>query len=442
MSENSASERYQAMVTALHPELINSNSWLDMQRLKGLQVLRRQPLPQRRDEAWRYSGVERLLKRDFALAGHSEVKVLPSVAAHAIAGDAYRIVFVDGHFQSALSRLPRDVEGLYVGSLAEALAANHPRVRQALQQAARRDKSLFTALNAALLADGLWLHVAANTVLEKPVEMLYLSSTHERPVTTQPRHLIVLEQGAQATLIERHSAADGSGQAGFANHVSEILLGENARMEHLRLLDEEPAAFHLDSHFIRQAGDSSYQQRCFVISGGWVRSEVEIDFTGPGAEASLDGLFVVGDRQTSDMQLDIRHNAPGCRSNTTVKGIAHGRGRGVLDGRILVARDAQQTEAHLSSNNLLLSDTAEIDTKPQLEIYADDVKCSHGTTVGQLDETQLFYLRSRGIPVNLAQSMLCQGFAAEVVDSCRNSDFREVLTGLLDARLQGLAEAG
>jgi Fe-S cluster assembly protein SufD len=442
MNETTASERYQALVTSALPGLASSTSWLDTQRLMGLQALRKQPLPQRRDEAWRYSGVERLLKREFVLAGQSEVTVLPSVTAHAIAADAYRIVFVDGHFQAKLSKLPRDVEGIYVGSLREALSANHPRVRQSLQLAARRDKSLFTALNTALLADGLWLHVAANTVVDRPIELLCLSNTHEQPVTTQPRHLVLLEPGAQATLIERHSAADGSGHAGFANHVSEILLGENARLEHLRLLDQEPAAFHLDSQFVRQHGGSSYQQRSFILSGGWMRSEVEIDFAAPGAEAVLDGLFVVGDGQTSDMQLDIRHNAPHCQSQTRVKGIAHGRGRGVFDGRILVAQDAQKTEAHLSSDNLLLSDSAEIDTKPQLEIYADDVKCSHGTTVGQLDETQLFYLRSRGIPADRAHSMLCQGFAAEVVDSCTNSDFREVLAGLLDARLQGLADGG
>jgi Fe-S cluster assembly protein SufD len=261
----------------------------------------------------------------------------------------------------------------------------------------------------------------------------------EQAVTVQPRHLVLLEPGAQATLIERHSGRNDSEQSGFANHLYEILLEENAHLHHLRLLDESPAAFHLDSHFVRQQRSSNYRHASFVISGGWVRSEVEVDLAGEGAETTLDGLFVVGDRQTSDIQLDIRHNAAHCHSETIVKGIAYGRGRGVFDGRILVAQDAQKTEANLASNNLLLNDTAEIDTKPQLEIYADDVKCSHGTTVGQLDETQLFYLRSRGIPANEAYSMLCQGFAAEVVDACPVADFRETVSGLLDSHLHDLA---
>jgi len=438
MSETPASERYRALVAAALPDLASGNAWLDRQRDEAFAILQRQPLPERRQEAWRYSGIDRLLARQFVLPPATAETGRPDISAHCLAADTWRIVLIDGRFDAGLSVLPDETEGLRVGSLAAALGSGDERVRASLQRAARRDKSLFTALNSALLGDGLWLHLAADTVLDRPVELVSLTRDHAEPVTIQPRHLVVLERGARATLIERHAALDAGG--GFANHLAELILAEGAGLEHLRLVDDGPAAFHLTSLFVRQDAWSRYALRNFIIDGGWVRNEVEIDLAGPEAEASIDGLFIAGDRQTCDIQLDIRHHAPHCRSETTVKGIAHGRGRGVFDGRILVARDAQKTEAHLANDNLLLSDTAEIDTKPQLEIFADDVKCSHGTTVGQLDPNQLFYLRSRGIPAREAYGMLCHGFAAGIVEACGDEGFRAAVTTRLDERLAAMGD--
>jgi Fe-S cluster assembly protein SufD len=243
-----------------------------------------------------------------------------------------------------------------------------------------------------------------------------------------------MERGARATVIERHH---GCGHTpAFHNSLTEVLLDQSAEFEHYRLIDTVPSEFHLDNLFVRQMADSVYHHCAYAINGGWTRSEFEIDFAAPGARATLDGLFIADDEQTADFHLNIQHHAPRCQSETNFKGIAQGRGRGVFDGRILVARDAQQTEAHLTNNNLLLDRRAEIDTKPQLEIFADDVQCSHGTTVGELDEDQLFYLRSRGLDAGEAWRMLCKGFATDVIDSCDNASLREQLLRLLDEKLQ------
>jgi Fe-S cluster assembly protein SufD len=260
-------------------------------------------------------------------------------------------------------------------------------------------------------------------VLEKPVEIVYRATSGETQGTSTPRVLIMLEDGAQITLIERFY---GSGKTPyFQNMVQDVVLAPMARLTHYRLLQEQSQAFHLSNIVVHQKHDSYYKATSFDLSGALLRTNIEVDFQGQNAKCDLKGLYIVNDSQQTDMHTNILHHVPSCHSQQIYKGVLAGKGRAVFDGRIFVDKDAQYTDAQLSNNNLLLCEGAEVDTKPQLEIYADNVKCSHGTTVGQLEPEQLFYLRSRGIAEADAFRMLCHGFAAEILLDCDIEPLRE-----------------
>jgi len=251
---------------------------------------------------------------------------------------------------------------------------------------------------------------------------------------------VSLSAGASATIVERY-ASIGSSEY-FTNALSEISLGGDARLEHLRVQEESGAAYHLGGVRVVQEKDSRYAGVAVALGGAWSRCEHHVDFAGPGASFELDGLYLAGDGQYVDHHLDIRHGVPGCRSRETFKGLLHGAGRGVFDGRIVVEKQAQKTDAALNNANLLLSRNAEVDTKPQLEIYADDVKCSHGAAVGQIQPGELFYLRSRGIPEVQARQMLCLGFAQEVLDACGLPALRSRLEAAVARQIGSATQSG
>ncbi len=234
-------------------------------------------------------------------------------------------------------------------------------------------------------------------------------------------------------MIERYCGL-GKGSY-FNNALIEVVLGDGSELVHERVQEESPNAQHLSDLHVRLGGRSRYRLVQAALGGAWSRTEVRVVFDGEGAEAELDGLMLAGDKQLNDVHLDVQHAVPHCTSRETFKGILDGSGRVVFDGHIVVARAAQKTDAVLANDNLMLSRAAEVDTKPQLEIYADDVKCSHGTTVGELDPDMLFYLRTRGIPEAQARQMLCQGFAAEIFEHMPHAALRTRVTRLLAARL-------
>ncbi|MDX1698758.1 MAG: Fe-S cluster assembly protein SufD, partial [Thiohalobacterales bacterium] len=295
----------------------------------------------------------------------------------------------------------------------------------------------FSALNSAAIEDGLFIHVAQGHQPDRPIEVLHLTTAPVDAVVAQSRNLVLLEEGSQATIIERFTCPDGS--LYFNNCISEIFLQKEACLEHYRLQDESPAAYHMHSLFIDQQVRSRYRSAGFALGGAWSRAELKIELLGESAVAELDGLYVTGEQQLSDMHLDIHHAVPDCASYTNCKGLLHGRGRAVFDGRIEVRPHAVKSDAQLHNANLLLSRNAEVDTKPQLEIYADDVKCSHGTTVGQLDPAQLFYLRSRGIDEAEARRLLCLGFAGEILERCPITPLREHVESMVSGRLSQAA---
>jgi len=299
-------------------------------------------------------------------------------------------------------------------------------------------RNVFTAMNAAGLNDGLLLRVEDGVVLDRPIEVLHLATEGGEARLLQPRNLVQIGRDATVTLIE-HYLGGGDG-AYFCNAVSEFDLAPGARLTHLQHQNQCQAAMHLCSEGVRLAEGSEYIGTRFALGGNWARNEIEVRFTGPNAKLDLGGLFTVGEGQFNDIHLDIAHAVPRCHSEARFKGLLHGAGRGVLDGRILVDRDAQSTEAHLHNANLMLVRDAEIDTRPTLEIYADDVQCSHGATVGQLDPAHVYYLRSRGIDRATAERLLSLGFARETLERCPYPRLGEQIDQALEQRLAGSAE--
>jgi Fe-S cluster assembly protein SufD len=416
-------------------------AWLASQREAATRRIEATGFPTRKEEAWRYSGVDALLKRPFVPVDRPAAQPGDlDVGALVLAGlDSHRLVFVDGRFAPALSQLNGLPDGIEVGSLATTLAADPERFRRWWGQAGADKGHVFATLNTALFADGLWLRVPAGMSMDRPLETIFVSSGVEELGATAPRNLVVVESGAQVTLVERYLGTQKASY--FNNTLSEILLEKDAHLAHYRLQEEGARAFHLSSLFARLDAGSRYRSLSLALGGGWARTDLNVGFTGPNAMLECDGLYLAGERQVVDFHLNVEHGVPGCVSRQDFRGLALSQGKAVFDGRIHVAKDAQGTDAHLANANLLLSRDAEVDTKPQLEIYADDVKCSHGTTVGQLDPTMLFYLRSRGIPETEARRMLSLGFAHALLERCALVPLREHAELVLGARLDR-AQAG
>ncbi|MBU1193134.1 MAG: Fe-S cluster assembly protein SufD [Gammaproteobacteria bacterium] len=434
--QDEARERYRELLATTAQTLPGQElEWLTAQRAEATAAFLRQGFPTRKDEAWRYTSLDKLLQQ--TRVTHATPLPALSVAdvePFRLTDDAVaRLVFVNGVFSPSLSQT-HDIEpDVEIAGLHAALEQTPDKLAEWLGRAAGTAPTSFAALNTALHNDGVWIYIPAGVRLAGPIEVLYLSSGTEVAQALSPRNLIVLENGAQATVVEYY-ASHGAATC-FTNSLTEVQLGEAAGMEHYRLQDEDAQASHLSSLYIRQGRSSHYRGLSVSLGASWSRTEYHNCFEQPNARCDLDGLYVAGDRQLTDFHLDIRHAVPGCTSRERFKGILLGRGRAVFDGRIRVEQDAQQTDAVLTNHNLLLSRDAEVDTKPQLEIFADDVKCSHGTTIGQLEPAQMFYLRSRGIREEDARRMLCLGFATELLADCGVPGFRTQVERRLESQL-------
>jgi Fe-S cluster assembly protein SufD len=406
-------------------------SWLHLRREAAATRFAAIGLPSSRDEAWRYTPLQGLLSREIGSSVPDAGAPDPAEVGAVLLQQTRvcRLAFVDGRFAPHLSRLIPLGAGTRAGSLREAL---RDAPAETLPDAG--ELHAFAAMNTALFEDGGRIHVPAGHGVDVVVELLFLASGRGDGAMHHPRNLITLGAGASATVIERYAGL-GSSQH-LTNAVTDIVLGAGAHLSHLRVQEEDAGAFHMGSVRVRQERDSRYAGFAASLGGAWSRCEHHADFAAAGASFAVDGLYLAGDRQFVDHHLDIRHAVPGCASRETFKGLLHGAGRAVFDGRIVVERDAQKTDAALDNANLLLSRNAEVDTKPQLEIWADDVKCSHGAAVGQIDPAQLFYLRARGVPEAQAREMLCLGFAQEVLDACPVPELRARLEQAVAQRIR------
>jgi len=414
--------------------------WLMAARTAARQAVAELPVLDRKQEAWRYTSIEALLKQRFRPASAADDLPVLDINDYLLPEfDSYRLVFANGRFDPQLSSIKDLPHGVSLGSLRTGLTSDPELLATWFGHTANHTEHVFTAMNAALVNDGVFVHVGSQIELDRPIEVIYLSQVDEDPLLMQPRNLIVLDAGAKATLVERFI---GFGQSPyFNNNLTEISVGKRTSLKHYRVQDESRSAYHLSSLYLSQQAQSRYQGVTLAFGGAWARTEYHTTFNQEGAVCELNGLYTVGDKQLTDFHLDVRHSVPACASREQFKGILYGKGRAVFDGRILVEKQAQHSDAQLTNDNLMLTRNAEVDTKPQLEIYADDVKCSHGTTVGQLDPQQVFYLRSRGIDETAARKMLCIGFASEILDSIEVPALRDAATGKLQDTLNAAVEA-
>ncbi|MBA1445475.1 MAG: Fe-S cluster assembly protein SufD [Chromatiales bacterium] len=429
----SAADYQQAAERHIDQLPMGDGLWLTDKRRDAVSRFRELGFPNARQEDWRYTSIKGLLEKGFvtddAQRSFTPHSVKSRFLSEPVAG---RLVFIDGRFQRELS--DTDLEGVQLSSLNDVMAAGDKTLLEALGSLSGTGEQGFAALNMATMQDGAVIRIAAGIQLERPIELLHLTSCAAAGLSLRPRHLIILEEDASATLVERYLSLDD--EEHFTNLVCEIVLGERAHLRHQRVEQENPQAYHLSELYLGLQAQAEYRLVTASLGAGWSRTKINSRFSAPGANCELDGLYLAGDGQLVDYHLDIDHAVPECSSRENFKGILTGQGRAVFDGRILVREQAQKSDAHLSNANLMLSRHAEIDTKPQLEILADDVQCSHGTTVGQLDSEALFYLRSRGLNMEQARRLLCLGFASEIVERFESESLRKQLDEVIRQRLE------
>lgn len=388
-------------------------------RAAGLTHFRALGLPTQRMEDWKYTSVRAIERRDFVLAEAGAAAPANAASLGCGADAACTFVFVDGRLAARHGEVP---DGVTLLSLAEAIERDPDAVAAIAGSAADAGLDGFAALNAAAMLDGAWLAVRPGVTVAQPINLVFVASGTDG-VAAMPRNLLSLGDGASAHVVEHYAGESDS--VYLTNTVTEVVLGENARLEHSKLQEESRKAFHICTIEARQGAGSSFVSQAVSIGAALARHDINTRFVAPGSTCVMNGLYLGGGRQHVDFHTRLFHDAPDCTSQQHYKGILDGRSRGVFNGQVHVAKDAQRTDAEQSNHNLLLSRDAEIDTKPQLEIYADDVKCAHGITVGQLDENQMFYLRSRGVPEVEARGMLTYGFACDIAERLSVEALRE-----------------
>ena len=427
-------DRYRRDLDALRRESPEP-TWLTERRLAAFERFADRGFPTPRDEAWRQTSVARIAGTAFSVpvrgARVDEVTLasrLPDLAGPAA-------VFVDGRFSAELSGLGRGQEGVEIRSRREVLEQAPSRVEPFFDLRSERTDSAFADLNAALHVDGAVVFLAPGAIAAEPIHLVFLSTAAGVATSAHPRSLVVAGKGSQARIVESYAGPNGA--VYFTNSVTEVRLEDGASVDHYRLQREGEAAFHVGRLAIRLGRDSRFRDRSFSLGAALARHDIDVTLGGEGAECTLDGLFFAdGDRHT-DVHTRIDHLAPHGASRQLYKGILDGRGRGVFHGLVVVRPGAQKTDAIQANRNLLLSREALVSSTPQLEILADDVKCKHGSTTGQLDPVAVFYLRSRGIGEAQARGLLTRAFASELVRRVDLPALRFELEGELFARLGG-----
>lgn len=407
-------------------------------RKAGLALFAELGFPTLKDEDWRFTNVAPLAKLPFrplfeapAVNG-AEARALKEFAFAKLTGT--RLVFVNGHYSEKLSTVEKLPAGVKAGSLRAALAADAGLVEKYLGRCPAEPDNAFTALNQAFFLNGAFVQVPKGVDVEAPIQVVYICSARETGDTVQPRNLFVAEANSRVTIVESYITTTEA--AYFTNAVTEIFAGDNAFVEHLKLQDEAPAAFHIAAIHGEFGRASNVNIHSFALGAKLSRNSIRTKLAGEGLECVLNGLYLTRGEQLADHHMVVEHAQPNCASHEYFNGILDDKSKGVFHGRILVQQIAQKTDAKQTNKNLLLSDDATANTKPQLEIYADDVKCTHGATIGQLNDESIFYLRSRGISTDMARQMLIHAFAGEIINRVKCEPAREELDKVIWDRLE------
>lgn len=386
-------------------------AWMLDRRDAAITQLAGLNLPTRKTEAWKYTSLQPLVDSPFTL-GPAIPSVEQGLIAQFLLDNAYHFVFVDGHFAPQLSNLDDLPTGVRVTSLAALLDTDPEVVKPWLGQHTGGSDHIGVALNSALLQDGVFLRIEKDTVLDRPLHLLHIGASAGTNNAT--RHVIVADTGSRVTIYESYISITDS--AYFTNTVAEVFVAENASIEITKRVHENNRALHLGGFYCTLQRGASLQQNNVTLGAALVRNDLHINLVAPDARVQLNGLHMTRDRQHVDNQITVDHRAAHCTSQQFYKGVLADSSRGIFAGRIVVQAGAQKTNAQQTNHNLLLSKEADANSKPQLEIYADDVKCSHGATVGHLDDEAMFYLRSRGMGVQAARAALIQAFARDVIN--------------------------
>lgn len=431
---------YQAAFLALQEDS-SSRNWVHRLRENAMERFGELGFPSVKDEEWKYTNVAPLTRASF------NPQLQLSTSAIDLAGFGYeetsksQLVFVNGIMRNDLSSLAGVHHGLAVIDLLE--ASVHPRyeeiVRQHLARSADYIASGFTALNTAFISGGAFIHIPKGLALENPLHLLFLTDAGENSPATFPRVLIVAEANSRATVIESYAALAENKY--FTNAVVEVALYDGARLEHQKFQRESLSAFHVANTVADLGPNSSYDATTITFGAELSRHDLRVTMDHEGAECWLDGLYIVSNGQHADTHSVIDHRRPHCTSHQLYKGILDGKSRAVFNGKVFVRPGAQKTDAMQTNKNLLLSPEAQVDTKPQLEIFADDVKCAHGAAVGQINEDEMFYLETRGIRPDLARNLLTYGFAEEVIGKIKMDSLREQIDKTVLNRLGARLEA-
>ena len=397
--------------------------WLKQQRSASIEAFRRDGFPSQRDEDWRYTSLKPVTSKFLEVKVDAKVCAI-DLAPHLIDGlDSHRLVFIDGVFQQEYSAIGETSGQTVIGSLANLIGNDTPAVQQAMANIELGKNNALAALNLAFSNDGYIIHVADKVKLDKPIELLFISVGDNLAV--QPRNSIHLGKHAEAVVIERHVSAENV--ASMVNSTGHITLQDGAKLDYYLTQNQDKKAWQVSTIEADLGRDSWFFSRTITLGGSLVRNNLKVNLNQPGAHCDMLGLYNITGKQHVDNHTTMIHAAEHCTSRELYKGVLDQRSRAVFHGRIKVEPDAQKTDATQANNNLLLSAHAEIDTKPQLEIYADDVKCAHGATVGQIDETALFYLRARGIGEHEARLLLTYAFLNDVLTEVSIDPLRVLL---------------
>lgn len=417
-------------------------NWLQSLRQNGWRRFADVGFPSIKDEEWKYTNVAPLIKTHFDLRDADNTSSIDSASFYCAETENSSAVFVGNQFREDASKFGAVPDGVAIVDIVK--AASDPKysevVRQHLGSVVDYVANPFTALNTAFLSSGgVLIYVPRDVKLETPLSLSFLPDASRKAPVAFSRVLIIAEQGSELTLIENYTSS--SDATYFTNAVVEIVLHDNARVEHLKLQREGKEAFHVASTAVVLGPNSFYDTTAINMGAKLSRHDIRVTFAAEGAECRVDGLYLVTDDQHTDTHSVIDHAKPNCSSHQLYKGILDGRSRAVFNGKIFVRHDAQKTDAMQTNKNLLLSNEARVDTKPQLEILADDVKCAHGAAVGQIDEEELFYLQTRGLPPDVGRNLLTYGFAEEIVAKINFDSIKRQLNETVLNRLQAQFES-
>ncbi|BCY27774.1 Fe-S cluster assembly protein SufD [Flavobacterium okayamense] len=415
-------------------EKIDENSNLHELRNQAIKNFESKGFPSKKEEAWKYTSLNAVLKNDFSVFPKTEnaieFKDVKKYFLHDV--DTYKLVFIDGKFSSFLSQTTHD--GIDVCLMSSVL--NKPKYKLVLDtyfnQVASKEESL-TTLNTAFAKEGAFVNIPKGKVADKPIEIIHFSTGNESAIMLQPRSLIVVGENAHVQIIERHQSLNENPV--LTNSVTEIFAQKRAICDYYKIQNDVQSANLIDNTYIAQKQESRVAVHTFSFGGNITRNNLNFYHQGERIDSTLKGITIIGDKQHVDHYTLVHHAQPNCESHQNYKGIYGDSATGVFNGKIFVEKEAQKTDAFQQNNNILVSEKATINAKPQLEIFADDVKCSHGCTIGQLDESAMFYMQQRGIPKKEARALLMYAFTDEVMESVKIPELKQRITKIIANKL-------